>query len=165
MPFLLTQTDSESVAIVLDPRLNIKKLRCQYASNADLKAYLEVQIEALRTFFDENYPESSPVHAQTAAQTTSTLTSGYEDLAAFMFGPADAVESDELNRYFECIAAAPAVNPVEWWYARKAEFPRLYRLARDIMTIPGEWSFLLCAEFSFLTTGSAVAVERVFSGG
>jgi len=40
-------------------------------------------------------------------------------------------------------------NPVQWWQQRRAQFPNLYRLARDIFSIPG----------------SAVAVERIFSGG
>ncbi|KAF5338690.1 hypothetical protein D9758_017578 [Tetrapyrgos nigripes] len=37
----------------------------------------------------------------------------------------------------------------ENWYARREQFPNLYRFARDILCIPG----------------SAVAVERIFSGG
>ncbi|KAJ6482727.1 ergosterol biosynthesis ERG4/ERG24 family-domain-containing protein [Mycena sanguinolenta] len=38
-------------------------------------------------------------------------------------------------------------DPIAWWYARRFQFPRLYRLARDVLAIPG----------------SAVAVERIFS--
>ncbi|KAF5343801.1 hypothetical protein D9758_016214 [Tetrapyrgos nigripes] len=40
-------------------------------------------------------------------------------------------------------------DPIQWWQGQKATFPTLYRLALDIFSIPG----------------SAVAVERVFSGG
>ncbi|KAF7372589.1 Transposase-like protein [Mycena venus] len=56
---------------------------------------------------------------------------------------------DELDTYFEARRILYLADPVQWWYAHKAEYPRLYRFAGDILSIPG----------------SAVAVERVFSGG
>lgn len=40
------------------------------------------------------------------------------------------------------------MDPIHWWAGRRAQFPNLSRLARDILSIPG----------------SAVAVERIFSG-
>ncbi|KJA22731.1 hypothetical protein HYPSUDRAFT_138928, partial [Hypholoma sublateritium FD-334 SS-4] len=40
-------------------------------------------------------------------------------------------------------------NPMRWWYAQRERFPNLYKLARNVLAIPG----------------SAVAVERLFSGG
>ena len=40
-------------------------------------------------------------------------------------------------------------NPVKWWSARISQFPDLSQLARDLLSIPG----------------SAVTVERIFSGG
>jgi hypothetical protein len=62
-------------------------------------------------------------------------------------------------------------NPVQWWHQRRAQFPNLYRLTRDIFSIPG-----ICFLVIFVDTvysqgllgwvlGSAVAVERIFSGG
>ena len=40
-------------------------------------------------------------------------------------------------------------NPVKWWSARILQFPNLSQLTRDLLSIPG----------------SAVTVERIFSGG
>ena len=58
-------------------------------------------------------------------------------------------------------------DPVQWWYGRRAQFPNLYRLAHDILSIPGMYSKF--SEFigstSIYLLGSAVAVERIFSGG
>jgi hypothetical protein len=57
-------------------------------------------------------------------------------------------------------------DPIQWWLNHKSTFPKLYRLAMDILSIPGEDLFLF--EFIQLTVSSlasAVAVERVFSGG
>ncbi|KIJ46084.1 hypothetical protein M422DRAFT_250514 [Sphaerobolus stellatus SS14] len=65
------------------------------------------------------------------------------------YGRQQSADRNELEEYFRM---APEVwdgcDPVKWW-GRQAQFPNLYRLARDIMTIPG----------------SAVAVERIFCGG
>jgi hypothetical protein len=57
---------------------------------------------------------------------------------------------DELDEYFKLEPEDfDLCNPVHWWMGRRAQFPNLFWLARDILSIPG----------------SAVAVERVFSGG
>jgi hypothetical protein len=34
-------------------------------------------------------------------------------------------------------------TPVQWWHQRRAQFPNLYRLARDIFSIPGIFSALI----------------------
>jgi hypothetical protein len=61
-------------------------------------------------------------------------------------------------------------NPLRWWHGRRAQFPQLYRLVRDIFSIPGNYlylstSFLIIKLIYHLSLGSAVAVERIFSGG
>jgi hypothetical protein len=57
---------------------------------------------------------------------------------------------DELEEYFKLEPEDfDLCNPIQWWMGRRAQFPNLFWLARDILSIPG----------------SAVAVERVFSGG
>ena len=55
-------------------------------------------------------------------------------------------------------------DPLQWWAGRHSQFPNLSRFARDILSIPGEFtnvSFFLIVFYA----GSAVAVERIFSGG
>ena len=61
-------------------------------------------------------------------------------------------------------------DPLQWWHGRRAQFPQLYRLVRDIFSIPGNYlyfstSLLIIKLIYHLSLGSAVAVERIFSGG
>src|SRR5271155_2671501 len=55
----------------------------------------------------------------------------------------------------------------EIWWGRRAQFPNLYRLARDILAIPGEYFFHFFPSYVKLRIilGSAVAVEHICSGG
>lgn len=75
--------------------------------------------------------------------------------------------SNELAEYFR-ITSVPepfdGVDPLQWWYSRCAQFPQLYRLARNILCI---LCFLIysVADCGPQSPGSAVAVERIFSGG
>jgi len=36
-------------------------------------------------------------------------------------------------------------NPIQWWHQRRAQFPNLCRLARDIFSIPGICSAIIFA--------------------
>lgn len=156
------------VATVLDPRFNYKKLRKDYAQDPELSQYLEAQKATLRAYFDEHYP-AAPTSKPSAATTATSDSSNQPkviNFAAFDQGSDVEDERDELDTYFDAPRVPRDADPVQWWYARKAEYPRLYRLARDILSIPGMIPHL-CVLASVLTksSGSAVAVERVFSGG
>ena len=76
---------------------------------------------------------------------------------------------DELEEYFKLPREDfDLCKPLKWWVGRRAQFPNLFCLARDIFSIPGMFVFcflcnLECSCYSSL--GSAVAVERIFSGG
>jgi len=62
----------------------------------------------------------------------------------------DRSSVNELEEYFKLPAEDfDTCNPIHWWMGRRVQFPNLFRLARDILCIPG----------------SAVAIERIFSGG
>jgi hypothetical protein len=60
------------------------------------------------------------------------------NFAVFDQGSDNEDERDELDSYFDAPWIGLDADPVQWWYARKAEYPRLYQLARDIMSIPGK---------------------------
>jgi hypothetical protein len=107
-----------------------------------LLPYLEVQKVAFQSYFDNNYPvlSSTTTHSTaTASAPTNTTTSrpGIINFAAYDQGSDEEGEAEELERYFDAPRAPAQTDPVQWWYAWKSEFPRLYRLARDIMSIPG----------------------------
>ncbi len=52
--------------------------------------------------------------------------------------------TNELERYFQYPSEDfDHCDLVQWWYKRRQDMPNLYRLARDIMTIPGKCLALL----------------------
>ncbi|KAF5370277.1 hypothetical protein D9758_006878 [Tetrapyrgos nigripes] len=58
---------------------------------------------------------------------------------------------DELDEYFQITSscAKMSIDPLEWWYAQREQFPNLFHFAHDVLYIPS----------------STVAIEQVFSGG
>jgi hypothetical protein len=56
------------------------------------------------------------------------------------------------------------IDPIQWWAGRRAQFPNLSRLARDILSIPGVFLLFALKYSSDVSKGSEVAVERIFSG-
>lgn len=125
---------------VLDPRFNYKKLKKDYAGDPDLLSYLETQKEALREYFDEFYPTLSSDTTTSQAPCTTREASkrpGVINFAELDLGSDDEDEGDELARYFDAPRASSETDPVQWWFTRKTESPRLYRMARDFMAIPG----------------------------
>jgi hypothetical protein len=50
---------------------------------------------------------------------------------------------DELDQYLKLRPASPAQcpNPIRWWLDRMVDYPNLYRMAVDYLTIPG---MLMC---------------------
>lgn len=44
--------------------------------------------------------------------------------------------TDLLYRYTEEPQADRSVNPIHWWYKRKDEYPYLWHMARDLLSIP-----------------------------
>jgi hypothetical protein len=82
--------------------------------------------------------------------------------------------TDEVQEYFKLPRANfDSCDPLQWWAGRCSQFPNLSCFARDILSIPGEFTtdfflpfdhLLIFPTFSFIYAGSAVAVERIFSG-
>ncbi|KAF5338562.1 hypothetical protein D9758_016540 [Tetrapyrgos nigripes] len=155
-------------AALLDPRISYDALVADFKKEPDLLA----DINAAKTNFEIHFltkyqpAESSDDSNATAATTTPSTAfddspvkidflSRYEQPSV---GPSSL--QAELDEYFRSTASRRVkmtTDPLEWWHARCDQFPSLYRFARDILCIP--------ANFTFYASGSAVAVERVFSGG
>ncbi len=75
---------------------------------------------------------------------------------------------NELEEYFNLPPEDfETCNPIHWWMGRHAQFPNLFWFAQDILCIPGasaicQWGAIGDKHHML---GSAVTVERVFSGG
>jgi hypothetical protein len=79
--------------------------------------------------------------------------------------------TDEVQEYFKLPRENfDTCDPLRWWAGRCSQFPNLSRFARDILSIPGKFTTDLFLPFDHLQmflssyAGSAVAVERIFSG-
>jgi len=79
--------------------------------------------------------------------------------------------TDEVQEYFKLPRENfDTCDPLQWWAGRRSQFPNLSRFARDILSIPGKFTTDLFSLFNHLPmflsfyAGSAVAVERIFSG-
>jgi hypothetical protein len=56
-----------------------------------------------------------------------------------------ATISNELAEYFGLTSVPEpfeTVNPLQWRYSRRRQFPQLYRLARNVLCIPGIFLFV-----------------------
>ena len=137
---------------VLDPRISYEALQEDFAHDATLLAQLESSKLNLRLHFNTNYnlPRNSsnsivfhpPQHHLSfwTSEPTSTASN-----------PNSSPQKNYTARYSQKHAAVDKLtefwnmpqenfetcNPVQWWQQRRAQFPNIYCLARDIFSIPG----------------------------
>lgn len=163
--------------VVLDPRISFKSLAKDYEREPDLLADIHKSKSDMADFFKLEYPGSEESNTPSApASALPPLADGSPQKIDFLSrytstSTAGNVNRDELDEYYR-ITMQPvdfSVDPLEWWHARREQFPRLYRMTCDILCIPGNWllsySLYIHCSFFFDLAGSAVAVERIFSGG
>ncbi|KAG6864523.1 hypothetical protein C0991_008985 [Blastosporella zonata] len=156
-------------AILLDPCIMYEGLKEEYVNDLMLLMDLEEGKKNLVNYYQTNYegtsntPTSTPAASLKAVDPTLqkfSFTSRYQKK-----GPQIV---NELEDYFKLTPESfDECRPLQWWYGRRAQYPNLYRLARDILAIPGEcyiW-IVFFSSHPHPYVGSAVAVERIFSGG
>jgi hypothetical protein len=128
---------------VLDPRITYKSLKTDYANDQTLSEHLEKSKSNLYDYFNKNYapvPISTPPAAPSPSSVKTPPTSGSPTksyIARYRTKTKPAV--NELEEYLKLTAEdIDTCNPIHWWMGRRAQFPNLFRLARDILSIPGE---------------------------
>ena len=61
------------------------------------------------------------------------------------YGQRDRQAINKLDEYFKVVPEDfDLCNPIEWWWNWRGEFPHLYRLACNVLSIPGVWLGLNC---------------------
>jgi hypothetical protein len=134
-----------TVAILLDPRF---KLDFYVDDSKTATEISDQQNEAwlqLKRMLDICHPPSSATHD---LENVAEINSLDKPLIFKKLKTAEVV--DELRTYLkEYPRCSHAVDPLQWWKEHHATFPRLSKLVRDFLAIPG----------------SSVASERAFSGG
>ncbi|EJD42010.1 hATC-domain-containing protein [Auricularia subglabra TFB-10046 SS5] len=135
-------------AALLDPRIMVEGLQDDCTNEPGMTVFdLQDSKDNLRRYFDENYPAHTTAGPATPASSTHHKF-GFTDFTA-RYAMKSRKGLDELEEYWRQTQEPWDADPIQWWVSRRTLFPRLSRMALDILSIPG----------------SAVAVERVFSGG
>ena len=47
----------------------------------------------------------------------------------------------ELDHYLKSARVKDVSDPLKWWFDNRGSYPRLSRMARDFLTIPGKFFF------------------------
>jgi hypothetical protein len=125
---------------VLDPRISYEGVCADYENDSELSEYLETAKAALHQHYKENY-----LHLANSSSPTSTPTAEAEGVSELKkksftdrYKGRDQVNIDELVQYFQLVPEDfDTCDPIEWWFARRHQFPSLHRFALDILSIPG----------------------------
>jgi hypothetical protein len=127
---------------VLDPRISYEGLKADYNDDPTLSDHLEHSKMNLFTYFDRNYAKmddhTSPVPTS-SVPTLPPLAGSPQKSFTARYRRKGKSATNELEEYFKLpVEDFDTCNPIHWWVGRRAQFPNLFCLARDILCIPGE---------------------------
>lgn len=121
-------------------------MKLDYVNDPSLAAYLESSKQDLQEYFEDHYankhaaPLQIPSHPM--AMSTAPPHSPHKDFTA-RFQRKDKAVVSELEEYFKLPQEDfQTCNPIHWWTGRRAQFPNLFWLAHDLLSIPGMGFFL-----------------------
>ena len=144
--------------LVLDPRISYDGLKDEFSGDIGLSDQLETAKLDLRLHFNAKYtsPRNTPrsilsstpsssmlsVTSDSSRSISNSLGSPQKNFMARFQRKRGPV--NELSEFWSLSQEDfEHCDPVQWWYGRRAQFPNLYRLARDILSIPGMYSKIL----------------------
>ena len=146
--FMFLVTTDMAIWLVLDPRIGYAGLKDDYTNDPDLLDGLEQSKVALESHFNQFYAGRASLTSTTTPQSLVTDLSSdnpqpHDFTARFRKRPKPL--QNELEEFFSLFPQDfTSCNPVQWWYSNRNRFPNLYRLARDILAIPGEYPHGIC---------------------
>jgi hypothetical protein len=119
-------------------------LKEDYKDDYQLSEDLEMSKRNLYLHFDANYASrhsASSSHTPVASSTlvTNSQVSPGSPQRDFMarYQRRETTVVNEIDEYFKMRPASLDTNPIHWWLGRRAQFPNLFCMARDILCIPG----------------------------
>lgn len=115
---------------------------CQ--DDSTLLTDLEKAKEQLSAFYNRHYaprPTRKTVQASpstSSISSTSTCASPEKVNFTSRYHKKDRPVTNELDEYFKLSPEDfQTCTPLQWWLGRSFQFPNLYRLACDVLAIPG----------------------------
>jgi hypothetical protein len=72
-----------------------------------------------------------------------------------------------LDRYLSTPRVKKIKDPLKWWHENQHVYPRLFRMARDYLNVPGLSCYSYTCDIHYANNylATSVAVERIFSRG
>ena len=139
--------------LVLDPWISYEGVCEDYANDPSLLGYLK----SLKALLYAHYIQHYSSHTNSLSQpTTNPIQSTSDESPSKVnfisrYKKKDTTLHDKLDEYFKLpYEDFDLCNPLEWWVGRWAQFPNLYCLAQDILSIPGMFIFSLLMQFGML---------------
>lgn len=124
-------------------------MKLDYADDDLLAKYLESSKKDLYEYYETHYADKhSPLSRTTDPSTISRpLANASSDRApprspqknfTLRFQRKVKAAINELDEFFKLPQEDfESCNPIHWWMGRRAQFPNLFWLAQDILSIPG----------------------------
>jgi hypothetical protein len=129
---------------VLDPRIGYKGLLADHVEEPGLLAHIDSRKEELEVYYQEKYAKKvTPQVATASSPAPSTFSQAPDSPEKVNFTARYSQRQplgsrNELEEFFRLTPELwESCDPVQWWGARKLQFPNLSRLARDLLSIPG----------------------------
>ena len=156
--------------LVLDPRISFEGLKDDYKGDLLLQDHLENSRKSLSAYFNSHYMVAEALTSLTPTPSESLVTLPMEGSPQKSFTARyhrkEKAATNKLEEYFKLpVEDFDTCNPICWWVSRQSQFPCLFQLAHNILCIPGESFNKEKVHGCSSILGSAVAVERIFSGG
>lgn len=137
---------------VLDPRISYTALKDEFADDLDLADHLEDAKTKLQTYFKQHYPQANSSLSATGPSLSSVPSTSTSSIMNSSGSPQKnftarfqrkRTSPDELLEFWSLPQEDfETIDPLKWWLGRRAQFPQLYCLARDIFSIPGMFKLL-----------------------
>lgn len=122
---------------VLDPRIGFAAFRADCSNDPDLLAHVDETLEKLRQHYTDYYEQkpSPQIPLQQSSIPVRRSPRKHDFTARYKTAQ---LSKNELEDYLHLRQEDWDIcNPIQWWAARRAQFPNLSRLARNILSIPG----------------------------
>ena len=133
------------------PRISYEAMKDKFKNDSDLAVHLEKAKADLQEYFNGNYLSlqasvgnscRSLAATTSLSSITSSSSSGSPQKIYTARFQCKHTPTDELTEYWNLPQEDfNTCDPLRWWHSRRAQFPQLYCLVRDIFSIPGNYLY------------------------